>query len=86
MSTAAQLNASAATTTGTRSRAAIEAMPAGRPAPASRMMSAHCAAKASSATVATERPTTMREIHVSCRQIRGTSTMGSTDLKPQPRT
>ena len=57
-----------------------------RVAPASRSSSAHCTANASSATVATERPTAMYETQVSCRQKRGTSIIGSTDLKPHPST
>src|SRR5262245_1307860 len=57
-----------------------------RLAPASLRSSAHCIAKASSAIVATERPTKMREIQVSCRHTRGTSIIGKTDRNAQPRT
>jgi len=36
--------------------------------------------------VAIERPTATREIQLSCRQRRAASSMGKTDLKPQPAT
>jgi hypothetical protein len=49
-------------------------------------MSAHCATKAISATVATERPTTTLDSQVSNKQIRCTSARGSNDLKAQPKT
>ena len=47
---------------------------------------AHCAAKQSSATVATERPTITLESQVSNRQIRCTSARGSTERNAQPNT
>src|SRR4029077_6421431 len=47
---------------------------------------AHCAAKQSSATVATERPTMTLESQVSNRQMRCTSARGSTERKAQPST
>ena len=47
---------------------------------------AHCTAKQSSATVATERPTMTLDSQVSNRQIRCTSARGRNDLKAQPNT
>ena len=47
---------------------------------------AHCATKAISATVATDRPTMTLDSQVSNRQIRCTSARGRNDLKAQPKT
>src|SRR5438132_6531743 len=44
-----------------------------------RNMSAHCATNASSASVATERPTMTLDSHVLKRQMRGTSNTGSAE-------
>src|SRR5262249_24689480 len=47
---------------------------------------AHCAAKQSSASVATERPTTTLDNHISNRQMRWMSTRGKMERKAQPKT
>jgi hypothetical protein len=47
---------------------------------------AHWAAKQTSATVATDRPTRTLDSQVSNRQIRCTSARGRNDLKAQPKT
>ena len=52
----------------------------------SRSMSAHCAAKHNSATVATERPMMMLQNQVSRRHIRGTSNTGRIERYAQPNT
>ena len=49
-------------------------------------MIAHCAAKHSSATVATVRPTKTLESQVSNRQMRCTSARGRNERKAQPKT
>src|ERR1700689_2991183 len=54
--------------------------------PSAKSTMAHCAAKQSSATVATERPTMMLESHVSNKQMRCTSVRGRTERKAQPST
>src|SRR5207245_10722605 len=48
--------------------------------------SAHCAMKASSATVATERPTITQDHHPPKSAIRCTSARGRIERKPQPTT
>src|SRR6201999_1968879 len=49
-------------------------------------MTAHCAAKQTSATVATERPTATLDSQVSNRQIRCTSARGKNERNAQPNT
>ncbi len=49
-------------------------------------MIAHCRTKQTSATVATERPTSTLDSQVSNRQMRCTSARGSTERKAQPNT
>ena len=51
-----------------------------------RSNSAHCAAKQSSAIIATDRPTATLDSHESTTQMRCTSARGNTDRKAQPNT
>jgi hypothetical protein len=86
VSTACHEKHSAITINGTIAHAAFKVVSAPVIVPSWCRMTAHCAAKAISATVATDRPTTTLDSQVSNRQIRCTSARGRNDLKAQPNT
>src|SRR5579872_3145417 len=77
---------SASAISGSSMRAALCVTTLSMMRPVSRNMSAHCATKHSSATVATERPTTTLEIQELNRHSRGTSNTGTAERKAQPKT
>ena len=86
VSTAYQEKHSASRISGTIALAAVRVVSAPAIQPSWFRMIAHCAAKQTSATVATERPTRTLESQVSNRQIRCTSARGRTDRNAQPNT
>ena len=86
VSTAYQEKHSAITSNGTITSAMLSVVSAFVIAPSWFRMTAHCAAKQSSATVATERPTTTLDSQVSNRQMRCTSARGRIERKAQPNT
>ena len=71
---------------GTITQAAATVVSAPVTVPSWWRITAHCAANAISATVATERPTNTLDSQVSNRQIRCTSARGRIDRKAQPNT
>ena len=86
VSTACQEKHSAIRTSGTITHAAVRVVSAPVIVPSWCSIIAHCTAKATSATVATVRPTVTLDSHVSNRQIRCTSARGRNDLNAQPKT
>ena len=86
VSTACHEKHSAIRISGTITQAMFMAVSAPVMAPSWCRIIAHCAAKQTSATVATERPTATLDSQVSNRQIRCTSARGSNERKAQPNT
>ena len=74
------------TINGTITHAAFKVVSAPVIVPSWCRMITHCATKEISATVATDRPTTTLDSHVSNRQIRCTSARGRNELNAQPNT
>src|SRR3569832_796542 len=86
VSTAVQEQISAVTISGRMSRATMRATRLPVDCAVASSMTAHCAAKDSSAMVATVRPTMTLDNAMSNRASRGMSYTGSTDRNAQPNT